>query len=1080
MFSAYVRVWDATQLKLGEPVCFFSNVAIGKELAINSATLTLEEGSAGSFKFTITRENVAYDLLNTMTSIIYIYKDGNMNKPFWVGRMIEEERDIYDCRQITCEGTLNCLMDTYQQPKHINCGVLSWLQYLLVQDYHDPEAPEGQYARCHDFHATYELWKQVQIKYFDPAIEPGETVDWYANYETTWDLLKNVIEAYNIKMEVSWEPYNDSGNNYYMGLSFYSDYPANLQSDQTIMFGRNLINYTRNWSIDDLATIIVPTGKKYNADDEERPTVPYTPPDLDAVVTIQSVNNGNIELSANNDVIARYGRIIKHVEWSDIEEPANLLDLAQDYFSKYQWDKLTIEVELYDLSILMTGAEKAENELFLLGTVRCVSPPHGLDRYFPIIKIEYDFNNPGNTKYTLGTEDSSSTLTGAVASVSTNLKNDIDKNKVQESRIFNEVISRAFDDATTLMNNYANTGHVAFTKNPLDGSQLTGIVISDKVNWSDNTAKLWMWNQGGLAWSEDGGRTFKGVAITNDGRISANFITAGTLNANIIRAGTLQDVTGNTAWNMETGVFKTRDYTLETVSPYIPGSDGYMYLSNKIWRNASAFATSSNTLTISGQERYDWRMIVGQNFGISEDGTLAINEGHIGDIGIHENYLRSESTTLGFNESFFLGSGDSGTLVTTDNEGTYEVAGVTRSDWHLTIGNNFGVTGGGYLYSRSGIFTSASVAGSLSASNLNITRINGSKASILLTETATEASSESYQRTMVIRVSRVDIPGQNAWRAQIMAYPMISGGDHSDVIDSDITVQFYLGNWEHYVYNSETDSYQRVAPNSASNWFIGPIHYKDNSKQTLTDYTFNYFNVNGSTDHAITIPEETRSTNPYVTYVYGVYSSSGTVYDITAIMLSSRTSGSSSSLDPARPIWTTQADVQTYGWTDSWYVTHNVGGTRHNAMMVNGSLIPNSNDQILGDINHKWKQIYSRNAVIVSSSRTLKKDITEIPENFDIFYDNLSPVQYRWKDSEDMQKHSGFILDEVGYALQNADIDTNDFAGYQTFNPANPLDDGGLRYEEFIALNTWQIQKAKQRISELEERIEALERERNE
>ena len=31
-----------------------------------------------------------------------------------------------------------------------------------------------------------------------------------------------------------------------------------------------------------------------------------------------------------------------------------------------------------------------------------------------------------------------------------------------------------------------------------------------------------------------------------------------------------------------------------------------------------------------------------------------------------------------------------------------------------------------------------------------------------------------------------------------------------------------------------------------------------------------------------------------------------------------------------------------------------------------------------------------------------------------------------------------------------------------------------LRYEEFIALNTWQIQKLKQRVKELEEKIHEL------
>lgn len=1074
MFSAYVRVWDPTQTRLGDPVCFFSNVAVSPDVSIGQATLTISENAAGSFEFTITRDNVANDLIHTMTSIIYIIKDSDWEHPFWIGRVITEETDAYDRRKIGCEGTLNCLKDTYQMPKHIKCGIQSWLQYLFTLDYQDPDAPAGEVARCHDYQATYETWKQVVIAYFDPSIELDDPVDWYSDYETTWDMLKNVIEAYNLKMVVTYDSYGR------INLSFYNDYPDYLQSDQVITFGRNLISFVRNWDVTDLATVIVPTGKKYKADDEARPTHPYTPPDLDAVVTIESVNQGSIELRASNDIIDRYGLIRKKVEWNDIEEPANLLDLAQDYFAKQQFDKMTMEVELYDLSLLMTGAEKAENELHLMGTVRCVSKPHGLDRYFPVTEISYDLNNPGNTKYTLGTLDNPSTLSGGVASGSISLKEEIDKNKVPESRIFNEVISRAFDDATTLMNNYANTGHVAFTKNPLDGSQLTGIVIADNVNWSAATSKLWMWNQGGLAWSEDGGRTFEGVAITNDGRISADFITAGRLDASIIRAGTLQDVTGNTNWNLETGVFKTRDYTLETISPYTPGTAGYMYLSNKIWRTGSAFATSSNTQTIAGFEAYDWRMIVGQNFGITENGTIAINEGHIGDIGIHDSYLRSTSLTLGDNDSFFLGSGDSGTLVPTDNEGTYEIAGHTRSDWHLTIGNNFGVTGGGYIYSRYGVFTEASVGGSFSAAQINANSIVGLRASMNFTVWAQEKSGTYHNRTIAIRVVRTETPGQNAWRALVYFYPLISGDDISDRLDKSVHVDFKLGWWEHYTYTQDGQS-TRLGDNSSTNWYIGPIHWKSdgNPGLGLTDYTYDYFHVNGPSDHwfEADIPKTTTSSSPHSAYFYGYYESGRSHYDMSAVMIKQHIAGEMGGA--ARPIYTGTSEVQANGWSDTWVINVYDNAPTHGAVQINGSFIPYGNDQILGDNANFWKQAYITN-IIWTSAREYKKDITPLPDDFDIFFDRLSPVQYRFKESEDEQKHCGFILDEVGTALREADVDPDDFAGYRIFDLRNPLGRGGLMYNEFIALNTWQIQKAKQRISELEERIEALERERNE
>lgn len=1050
MFSAYVCVWDNTQHSLSDPVCFFSNVAVGKELSINGATLTLEENSAGSFEFTITPGNAANDLIQTMTSIIYIIKDGNMNTPFWIGRVISEERDAYNQRKIVCEGMLNCLMDTYQMPRHVYCGILQWLNYLLNIDYHDPAAPDGQWARCHNYLA--DLWKHVRIKYFDPSIELSESVDWYSNYETTFDLVKNVVEAYNLKMEVTYE-------NKEVNLSFYKDYPANLQSDQVITFGRNLINYTRNWTVDDLATVIIPTGKKYRADDEERPTVPYTPPDLDAVVTIESVNNGSIELAAPSDIIARYGRIAKHVEWNDIEDPANLLDLAENYFSNYQWDKLSLEVELYDLSLLMTGAEKAANELKLLGTVRCVSRPHGLDRYFPITKIEYDLNNPGNTKFELGEGDKDSTLTGTVTSANIKLKDDIDKNKVQESKIFNQVISRAFDDATALMNNYANTGHVAFTKNPLDGSQLTGIVIADNVNWSAATTKLWMWNQGGLAWSEDGGRTFEGVAITNDGKISADFITAGRLDASIIRAGTLQDVTGNTKWNLETGTMLTKDFVLETYStdqpPTVtPGTDGYLYLSNKIWHDASYYKGSGATVTVAGVQSYNWKMIIGTHFGVTNDGTMAINEGRIGDIFIKQGYLRSGSTTLGNAGSLFIGVGGSGNLVP-DNEGTYEIAGRSGSDWQISAGSSFGVTTAGVVYSVDGHFSRATVTGSFSAQALTATSLSSGGTSLFMGRTVYEQGPAPQTPTVTIQVNSF---GTNA---QGNSYASVTVSASGQVATSGtLRVSFYLGYWDdaYIVQNPDTGLYE--------------AHIDDTAFAGMTDPSRQYF-IPAKWHHASSVPFEVYipANGSAVTtncVVSGVVSSS---------LMSAYAQDNYESGTPAG-ILVTNLNTPNYSKFIHTYSPH---GTAHSAVVCAGSFAPNSNmSQILGANGAAWKQVYTKENVIVSSTRIKKKDIAPVAENFDIFFDNLSPVQYRWKDEEDLQKHVGFILDEVGTALHVADLDESDFAGYYIFDKNDAYGDGGLRYGEFIALNTWQIQKAKQRISELEERIEALERERNE
>ena len=69
-------------------------------------------------------------------------------------------------------------------------------------------------------------------------------------------------------------------------------------------------------------------------------------------------------------------------------------------------------------------------------------------------------------------------------------------------------------------------------------------------------AKVWRFNLGGMGYSRNGYDGPYTLAITQDGAIVADFITAGTLTANVIKAGRLASV-ANTAnfWDMTSGEF---------------------------------------------------------------------------------------------------------------------------------------------------------------------------------------------------------------------------------------------------------------------------------------------------------------------------------------------------------------------------------------------------------------------------------------------------------------------------------------------------------------------------------------------
>ena len=72
------------------------------------------------------------------------------------------------------------------------------------------------------------------------------------------------------------------------------------------------------------------------------------------------------------------------------------------------------------------------------------------------------------------------------------------------------------------------------------------------------------------------------------------------------------------------------------------------------------------------------------------------------------------------------------------------------------------------------------------------------------------------------------------------------------------------------------------------------------------------------------------------------------------------------------------------------------------------------------------------------------------------------------------------MAQDVKDAVIAAGITTKDFAGYCEWENDDKTIGCGLRYGEFVAMNIHQIQILKARISELEEKLNTLEEQRNE
>ena len=112
----------------------------------------------------------------------------------------------------------------------------------------------------------------------------------------------------------------------------------------------------------------------------------------------------------------------------------------------------------------------------------------------------------------------------------------------------------------------------------------------------------------------------------------------------------------------------------------------------------------------------------------------------------------------------------------------------------------------------------------------------------------------------------------------------------------------------------------------------------------------------------------------------------------------------------------------------------------------------------------------------LTSDKKVKHNIETLNDQYEILFDCLQPKRYKYNFGTSNRFHTGFVAQEVVSAIETSGLTTQDFAAvvFATNDPVYPDGIWSLRRDEFIALNTWQIQKLKIRVAELEKEIKEI------
>lgn len=388
----------------------YSPDKIDEGYIFTSASFAVEIDKAGEASFTIPYNHPMYENIHKLSTMIVIKNDDRI---VWFGRVYGIKRDFYNNKQITCEGALTFLNDICLMPFHY---------------YEEDEIQTGDTKTyhikpvCKSDHLAYilELYNKrcskkrcVQINPCSEISASDANISGTDSYNTILQELQDkIIEDYDYSILTTYG-LNEDG--WVVPIFEIGRLPFS-NCTQTIEFGKNLIYFEEYLSADELYSSIIPVGSgnisifnDNNADDADSKI-----PIIDRNYYITT----GLESSC--------GVIDKVVNFDSIEDRAILRTTGEKILELGGGvTDSTFTINAVDLHLLDVNVDEIEAG----ASLRVISKPHKLDRYFVCLKTEIDMLRPDRNKYTFSAASKtvSDKLTGKVQNDSEKSRKELNK-----------------------------------------------------------------------------------------------------------------------------------------------------------------------------------------------------------------------------------------------------------------------------------------------------------------------------------------------------------------------------------------------------------------------------------------------------------------------------------------------------------------------------------------------------------------------------------------------------------------------------------------------------------------------------
>lgn len=525
-----------------------------------SAGLTLEFNRSGTLTITVPPTNYAYKTgkMKKLVAVVKVYRDSRL---VWKGRILDSSKDFLGRMTYKCEGWMSVLCDSVVRPegdkdKGITANPLTYFTQLISKHNSQVGILKSLTAHVSNFNPDTSTHSRLEIgatgaevrllqtylnkiKTYNYTVtvdgefgvatqaavimfqsNNGLTADGVVGNET-WAALEAAVNGTTpmIPASVTFPVGNYETTLDYIQANFLNNEEVGGRlyvvdsdiyycadgtepfSSQEIIFGENLLDLTEYIDASEVYTVLIPTGK-----DDLKLSPDYV---------------------ENQNAIQLFGRIVRHEDFTDIDNAATLRTKAIEVLNKNIDASTTIEISAFDLSLLNADVDSIE-----LGTyTRILSPAHGIDKYYLCIGATLDLCNPALSLYSFGVNPDTLTmrqnrLSNAVrrtagnyasSQTTTNIGYEIEDGRVTVNSISfkrsNRMVSLSFNVKFLQVVQNSDPVILTFASDYAPTSQQNGIAV-DETTETNYTLRV---TTGGA------------IQVINNGQIAVNDIVTGSL-----------------------------------------------------------------------------------------------------------------------------------------------------------------------------------------------------------------------------------------------------------------------------------------------------------------------------------------------------------------------------------------------------------------------------------------------------------------------------------------------------------------------------------------------------------------------